>query len=161
KGINMNNIKNVLTQATVTTSTIMFILATAGLFSWILTIENVPQQVAQSITSISDNPMVFLAVVILLLLLLGMFIETNTAIIILAPILAPVALEVGVDPIHFGIVMIVTLAIGMVTPPLGLNLFVVGKIADTRLDQLAINLVPFYIAILITLALIVFVPSIS
>ncbi|TFJ92209.1 TRAP transporter large permease [Lentibacillus salicampi] len=161
KAINLNNIKSVLTQATATTSTIMFILGTAGLFSWILTIKNVPQQVAQSITSISDNPMVFLGVAVLLLLVVGMFIETNAAIIILAPILAPVALEVGVDPVHFGIVMIVTLAIGMVTPPLGLNLFVVGKIAHTRIDRLAINLLPFYIAILITLALIVFVPSLS
>lgn len=161
KAINLNNITKILTQATVTTSTIMFILATAGLFSWVLTIENIPQQVAQTITSISDNPMVFLVSVVLLLLIVGMFMETNAAIIILAPILAPVALEVGVDPIHFGIVMIVTLAIGMVTPPLGLNLFVVGKIAKTRLDKLAINLIPFYIAILITLVLIVFVPSLT
>ncbi|MBY7144475.1 TRAP transporter large permease [Virgibacillus sp. NKC19-3] len=161
KAINLTNISKVLTQATVTTSTIMFILATAGLFSWILTIENIPQQVAEAITSISDNSLVFLVFVVVLLLIIGMFMETNAAIIILAPILAPVALEVGVDPVHFGIVMIVTLAIGMVTPPLGLNLFVVGNIANTRLDKLAISLIPFYIAILITLALIVFVPSIS
>lgn len=161
KAINLKNISKILTQATVTTSTIMFILATAGLFSWVLTIENIPQQVAQTITSISDNPMVFLVAVVLLLLIVGMFMETNASIIILAPILAPVALEVGVDPVHFGIVMIVTLAIGMVTPPLGLNLFVVGKIANTRLDQLAKGLIPFYIAILITLALIVFVPALS
>ncbi len=134
----------------------MLILATAGLFSWILTIENVPQQVAGVITSISENPMVFLGIVVLLLLFVGMFMETNASIIILAPILVPVASELGIDPVHFGIVMIVTLAIGMVTPPLGLNLFVVSKIGRLRMDKLTISLIPFYIAVLICLLIITF-----
>lgn len=161
KSINLKNINEVLNQATITTSTIMFILATAGLFSWILTIENIPQQVAQTITSISDNPFVFLTFVVILLLIVGMFMETNASIIILAPILVPVAMEVGVDPIHFGVVMIVTLAIGMVTPPLGLNLFVVGKIANLRIDQLTRGMIPFYIAVVITLIIITFIPFVS
>ncbi|BAC15211.1 C4-dicarboxylate transport system permease large protein [Oceanobacillus iheyensis HTE831] len=161
KAINKVNIKEILTQASVTTSTIMFILATAGLFSWILTIENIPQQVASLITSISDSPMVFLTIVILVLLLVGMFMETNASIIILAPILVPVAVELGLDPVHFGIVMIVTLAIGMVTPPLGLNLFVVSKIGKVRIDHLTKGLIPFYIAILISLIVITYIPSIT
>ncbi|GLO67967.1 MULTISPECIES: TRAP transporter large permease [Oceanobacillus] len=161
KAINKENIKEILTQASVTTSTIMFILATAGLFSWILTIENIPQQVASLITSISDSQMVFLTIVVLLLLLVGMFMETNASIIILAPILVPVAVELGLDPVHFGIVMIVTLAIGMVTPPLGLNLFVVSKIGKVRIDHLTKGLIPFYIAILISLIVITYVPSIT
>lgn len=161
KAINRQNIKEILTQASLTTSTIMFILATAGLFSWILTIENIPQQVASLITSISDSPMVFLTIVVLLLLLVGMFMETNASIIILAPILVPVAVELGLDPVHFGIVMIVTLAIGMVTPPLGLNLFVVSKIGKVRIDHLTKGLIPFYIAILISLIVITYIPSIT
>lgn len=161
RSINLKNIGKVLTQATSTTASIMFILATAGLFSWVLTIQNVPQQVAEMITSMSDNPTVFLIFVVLLLLLIGMFMETNASIIILAPILAPVASELGIDPVHFGIVMIVTLAIGMVTPPLGLNLFVAGKIANLRLDQLTRGMIPFYAAILIALLLITFIPFIS
>src|SRR5699024_6769097 len=120
KGIGMRNIRTVLTTATETTASIMFILATAGLFSWILTIENVPQQVAQTITSVTDNTMIFLLLVVLLLLFIGMFMETNASIIILAPILVPIASEIGVDPVHFGVVMIVSLSLGMVTPPLGL-----------------------------------------
>src|SRR5699024_8440740 len=161
KSINLKNINEVLNQATITTSTIMFILATAGLFSWILTIENIPQQVAQTITSISDNPFVFLTFVVILLLIVGMFMETNASIIILAPILVPVAMEVGVDPIHFRVVIIVSLAIGIVTPPLGLNLFVVGKIANLRIDQLTRGMIPFYIAVVITLIIITFIPFVS
>lgn len=161
RGIGMKNIRTVLTSATETTASIMFILATAGLFSWILTIENVPQQVAQTITSVTDNSMVFLLLVVLLLIFVGMFMETNASIIILAPILVPIASEIGVDPVHFGIVMIVALALGMVTPPLGLNLFIVGKIGNIRIDKLTKALVPFYITVLIAIALITFIPAIS
>lgn len=161
KAINWKNIWELPNQATITTSTIMFIIASAGLFSWILTIENIPQRVANVFTSFSDNPTVFLSCIVILLLLVGMFMETNASIIILAPILAPVAMEIGIDPVHFGIVMIVTLAIGMVTPPLGLNLFVAGKIGNVRIDQLTKGMVPFYIAVLITLLIIVFIPSVS
>lgn len=87
--------------------------------------------------------------------------ETNAAIMILAPILVPIAIEVGVDPVHFGIVMIVTLALGMVTPPMGLNLFVVGKISNTRIDKLTRTLIPFYISVLIAIVIITFIPGIS
>ncbi|WJV18982.1 TRAP transporter large permease [Rossellomorea marisflavi] len=159
--INLSKLKIILTQASLTTSTIMFILATAGLFSWVLTIENVPQRVAGMITSISNNPMVFLGIVVLLLLVVGMFMETNASIIILAPILVPVASELGINPVHFGIVMIVTLAIGMVTPPLGLNLFVVSKIASLRMDKLTKSLIPFYVAVLVCLIIITFIPSLT
>jgi len=161
KGINIKNITTVLTSATETTASIMFILGAAGLFSWILTIENIPQQVAGAITSISDNPSVFLLFVALLLLLVGMFMETNASIMILAPILVPVAVEIGVDPVHFGIVMIITLALGMVTPPMGLNLFIVGKISNTRIDKLAKALIPFYITVLIVIVIITFIPEVS
>lgn len=161
KSINFKKIWELLEQATITTSTIMFIIASAGLFSWILTIKNVPQQVAHAFTSFSGNATVFLILIVILLLIVGMFMETNASIIILAPILAPVAMNVGVDPIHFGIVMIVTLSIGMVTPPLGLNLFVAGKIANVKLDQLTKGMIPFYVAVLITLLIIVFIPSVS
>lgn len=161
RGITIKNINTLLTSATETTASIMFILGAAGLFSWILTIEDIPQQVASTITSISDNPSVFLLFVALLLLLVGMFMETNAAIMILAPILVPIAIEVGVDPVHFGIVMIVTLALGMVTPPMGLNLFVVGKISNTRIDKLTKALIPFYISVLIALIIITFIPDVS
>ncbi|GAB3070731.1 TRAP transporter large permease [Salinicoccus sesuvii] len=161
KGIGFSNIRTVLTTATETTASIMFILATAGLFSWILTIENVPQQVAQSITSVTDSTVIFLLLVVVLLLFIGMFMETNASIIILAPILVPIASEIGVDPVHFGVVMIVALALGMVTPPLGLNLFIVGRIGKIRIDQLTRALIPFYIAVIIAIALITFIPQIA
>ncbi|KYG29469.1 TRAP transporter large permease [Alkalihalobacillus trypoxylicola] len=161
KAINLKNISEILSKASITTSTIMFILATAGLFSWVLTIENVPHRVASVITSISDSPVIFLGFIIILLLVIGLFMETNASIIILAPILAPVAMELGIDPIHFGMVMIVALAIGMITPPLGLNLFIVSKIGKVRIDHLTKGMIPFYIAILIALLIITFIPSIT
>lgn len=159
--INLKNILEVINQAVLTTAAIVFIIASAGLFGWILTIENVPQNVAQIFISFSDNPYVFLSSVVILLIVAGMFIETNASIIILAPILAPVAIELGVDPIHFGVVVIFTLALGLVTPPLGLNLFITGKIANIRMDQQINTMFPFYIALLVVLLLVVFIPSLS
>ncbi|QQK75736.1 TRAP transporter large permease [Salicibibacter cibarius] len=161
KSINKKNIGEVLTQSSITSAGIMFILAGAGFFGWILTRENIPQQVAGTFTALSDNPIVFLTVVMILLLIIGMFMETNASIVILAPILAPVATELGIDPIHFGIVVIVTLSIGMITPPFGMNLFIVCKIANARLDQVAKSMIPFYVAILVILAIIAYIPSVS
>ncbi|MCS7461734.1 TRAP transporter large permease [Paenibacillus doosanensis] len=161
KEIKLKQIFTILTQSTVTTATIMFIIASAGLFGWIITRENVPQMVAQFFMSISDNPMVFLLLVNVFLLIVGMFMETNASIIILAPLLLPVAINLGIDPIHFGIVMIVNLALGMCTPPLGVNLFISAQLAKIRLDQISRGMLPYYVVLLVTLLLLTFIPQLS
>ncbi|CAG7635729.1 C4-dicarboxylate TRAP transporter large permease protein DctM [Paenibacillus solanacearum] len=161
KEIKLKQIFHILTQSTVTTATIMFIISSAGLFGWIITRENVPQMVAQFFMGISDNPVVFLLLVNLFLLIVGMFMETNASIIILAPLLLPVAINLGIDPVHFGIIMIVNLALGMCTPPLGVNLFISAQLAKIRLDQISKGMLPYYVVLLVTLLLITFVPSIS
>ncbi|UVI30708.1 TRAP transporter large permease [Paenibacillus spongiae] len=159
--IKLKQLMNILTQSVITTSAIMFILASAGLFGWILTREGIPQDVAQFFIGISDSPIVFLLLVNLFLLAVGMFMETNASIIILAPLLAPVAVQLGIDPVHFGIIMIVNLAIGMCTPPLGINLFISAQIAKINLGQITKGMLPFYVVLIITLMMITFIPQIS
>jgi C4-dicarboxylate transporter DctM subunit len=159
--IKLSKLLNIMTQSVVTTSAIMFILASAGLFGWILTREGIPQEVAQFFMGISDNPLVFLLLVNVFLLVVGMFMETNASIIILAPLLVPVAITLGIDPVHFGIIMIVNLALGMCTPPLGINLFISASLAKINLLQIARGMIPFYIALLVTLLLITYFPQIS
>jgi C4-dicarboxylate transporter, DctM subunit len=159
--IKITQIMNILTSSVVTTSAIMFILASAGLFGWILTREGIPQDVANFFMGISDNPMVFLLLVNLFLLVVGMFMETNASIIILAPLLVPVAVALGIDPVHFGIIMIVNLALGMCTPPLGINLFISSSLAKINLLQITRGMLPFYLVLLLTLLLITYIPQIS
>lgn len=159
--IKLKQILNILTQSVITTSSIMFILASAGLFGWILTREGIPQDVANFFIGISDNPLIFLLLVNVFLLLVGMFMETNASIIILAPLLVPVAVSLGIDPVHFGIIMIINLALGMCTPPLGINLFISAQLAKINLLQITRGMLPFYFALLITLGLITFFPQIT
>src|SRR5690606_17286934 len=117
------------------TAIIMIIVAGAGLLSWFLTINMIPQSIAQMLVDVTANVIIFLLIVNLILLVVGMFFESTSAILILAPILVPVAAQFGIDPIHFGIIMIVNLAIGMVTPPVGVNLFVSCQIAKISLED--------------------------
>lgn len=161
KEIKLKEIAKIFTQSAVTTATIMFIISSAGLFGWIMTRANVPQLVAEFFMNISDNPIIFLLLVNLFLIIVGMFMETNASIIILAPLLLPVATQLGIDPVHFGIIMIVNLALGMCTPPMGVNLFISSQIAKIRLDEISRGMLPYYGVLLVTLMLITFIPAIS
>ena len=159
--LNRSNIIKVLKSSVISTSIIMIIIGNAGLFGWVLTAEKVPERVADFFLSISDSPIVFLLLVNLLLLMVGMFLETGAAIVIMAPILTPVAVSFGVDPVHFGIIMIVNLAIGMLTPPVGVNLFVACQVAGIRIEQILKPLIPFYIVLIVDIILITYLPQIS
>lgn len=161
KEIKLKYLVEILSKSSVTTATIMFIISGAGLFGWIITRENIPHMVSEFFTSISDNPIIFLLLVNLLLLVVGMFMETNASIIILAPLLVPTAIHLGIDPVHFGIIMIVNLALGMCTPPMGVNLFISAELAKIRLDQITRGMLPYYAVLLITLLILTFVPSLS
>jgi C4-dicarboxylate transporter DctM subunit len=114
-----------------------------------------------TLRSVSDNPAVFLVIVNLLLLIVGMFIETLAAIVILTPILAPMAVSLGIDPIHFGAIIIVNLAIGMVTPPVGVNLFVVAQIANIKIEAMIAPLLGFLTVLIIDLMIISYIPALS
>lgn len=143
------------------TVVILLIISSASVFGWVLTANRIPELISQVFVSISDNPLVFLLLINLLLLLVGMFLETGAAITVLAPILTPVALKMGIDPIHFGIVMIVNLAVGMTTPPVGVNLFVACQVAGLRIEHIIRSMLPFYLSLLICLAIITYLPGLS
>lgn len=156
-----SSIMDVLKMSVISTSIIMFIIGNAGLFGWVLTSQRVPNTVADWFVSISDSPIVFLLLVNLILLAVGMFLETGAAIVIMAPILTPVAVMFGIDPVHFGIIMIVNLAVGMLTPPIGVNLFVACQIAGLRIEHIIKPLLPFYFVLFVNILLITYLPQIS
>ncbi|MFM1651563.1 TRAP transporter large permease [Brevibacillus sp. B_LB10_24] len=151
----------IFSRSAITTSIIMIIISAAGMFGWILTREQVPQKIAAAFTSFSENPVVFLLLINLLLLFVGMFFETSASIIILAPLLTPIAVQLGIDPVHFGMIVIVNLAMGMVTPPVGVNLFVACQIAGIKLEELTKALLPFFVMLIIDILIVTYVPAIS
>jgi len=150
-----------LERAAVTSAIVLMIVGFAAIFAYLLTVNQVPHRVGAFVGSISSNPIVFLLLVNVLLLLTGMFMETLAAIIILAPILAPAAMSYGIDPVHFGTVMIVNLAVGMVTPPIGVNLFVVCQVARLRIEQLVRPLLIFLSVLVVDVLIISYVPALS
>lgn len=159
--MNWKDFMSITIASSLTTGSIMIIVAAAAIFGRILALEQVPNQIAQVVTSVSDNPIVFLLLVNLLLLIVGTFMETIAAVIILTPILLPLALGLGVDPIHFGIIMIVNLSIGFITPPLGINLFVASSISNLKIEAIVKKIMPGFVALIIVLLLITYIPWIS
>ncbi|GEN36671.1 TRAP transporter large permease [Aneurinibacillus danicus] len=159
--VKWKDLVDIFSRSSITTSIIMIIIANAGMFGWILTREQIPQKVAEMFTTFSDSPYVFLILVNILLLFVGMFFETSASIIILAPLLTPVAMALGIDPVHFGMIMIVNLAMGMVTPPVGVNLFVACQIANIKLERLTKALLPFFFVLILDILIITYVPAIS
>ena len=137
----------------------MVILGCATAFTKIITIEQIPAMVTQMMMTVSDSPVVILLLINVLLLIVGCFMDTTPAILVLAPILLPVAKAIGLDPIHFGLIMVVNLAIGFITPPLGINLFVASRISDSPMEVILKGIVPFIIVMLVCLMLITFIPD--
>lgn len=150
-----------LKKSVISSAVIMFIIANAGLFAFIITRAGIPDQIGQWLTVVLSSPALFLIGVNGALFFIGMFIETSAAIIVLAPILTPVAMYFGIDPIHFGIIMVVNLALGMITPPFGVNLFAACTVARVSLDKVIKHLIPFVLVIISCLMLISYVPNIS
>jgi tripartite ATP-independent transporter DctM subunit len=141
-----------------TSSIILFIIGSAAVFGWAMTVERVPQQIAELFLSITDSPAVMLMLINVFLLIMGMFMETGANVIILAPILAPIAAKFGIHPLHFALVMIVNLNIGLATPPLGVCLFVACPIAGVTLEELTKAILPFLLVEVAVLLLITYVP---
>ena len=160
KELNLKKITELLGQSVITTAGIMFLIATAGLFAWILTRINAPKMIAEFFLTYASNKYVFLLYINVILFIVGMFFETTAANVILAPLLAPIAIGFGIDPIHFGLIMIVNLAVGMCTPPLGVNLFVACQIADIRVDEIIPAVMPFLLILILDILIISYVPAI-
>ncbi len=151
----------ILRKSVISSAVIMFIIANAGLFAFLLTRAGVPEAIGLWLQDVLKTPAMFLLGVNAALFIIGMFIETSAAILVLAPILAPVAIRFGIDPVHFGLVMVVNLALGMITPPFGVNLFAACTVARISVDRIIKDLVPFVLVILACLMVITYVPSLS
>ncbi len=161
KEITLKNLLGIFARAAVMSSIILLIVAFAAVFAYLLTINQVPQRVAALLGSVTTNPLVFLLLVNVMLFVVGMFIEALAAILIIVPILAPISVSFGIDPIHFGMIVITNLAVGMVTPPVGVNLFVVCEVAQLKMHQLARYLVIFLAVLAVDILIITYIPAIS
>ena len=151
----------ILRKSVLSSAVIMFIIANAGLFAFLITRAGVPDAIGRYLEAVLQSPALFLLGVNGALFIIGMFIETSAAIIVLAPILAPVAIHFGIDPVHFGLIMVVNLALGMITPPFGVNLFAACTVAKISLDKIVVYLVPFVLVILACLMVVTYVPQLS
>jgi tripartite ATP-independent transporter DctM subunit len=159
--LKLRDLYAILRKSVISSAVIMFIIANAGLFAFLITRAGVPEAIGQWLQEVLKSPAYFMLGVNAALFIIGMFIETSASIIVLAPILAPVAQHFGIDPVHFGLVMVVNLALGMITPPFGVNLFAACTVAKISLDQIVKHLGPFVLVVLGCLMVITYVPAIS
>lgn len=143
------------------TAIILIIVAAAALYAWLLVFTQIPQELVALVNDLNLGPFMFLLLINVFLLVIGLFMETNAAITIFTPMLLPPALALGIDPVHFGIIMVLNLMIGLLTPPVGMVLFAVAKVADVPINKAIVALGPFYIPLFISLLLVTYIPEIS
>ena len=160
KELTFKDIPKTLLSAAYNTTMIMFVVGAANVFGWILTNAQVPHALAQNFTHLTNSPIVFLMLVNLLLLFIGTLINASAAVVILTPILLPVALTMGIDPMFFGVLMVVNLAIGCITPPVGLDLFIVSSITGISIDKVTAKVMPYLLILLVDLVILTYIPSI-
>jgi C4-dicarboxylate transporter DctM subunit len=158
--LKLRDLPRILAKAAVSTSTVMLLIATANIFGWILAAERVPQSVAAHLVTMSASPAVLYALILGCLLVVGTFMETSAALIILTPVFLPVVQQFGIDPVHFGVIMVTALAIGMLTPPLGICLFIACNIARIELPEIIRHIAPFLTIMIALLVLMTYLPEI-
>jgi tripartite ATP-independent transporter DctM subunit len=159
--ISLAEMKSILLKSAETTAIVMFLIGTSMAMSWILAYENIPTTVANALVELSDNPIVILLLINLVLLSVGIFMDMTPAVLIFTPIFLPVAVELGMSPLHFGIMMVLNLCIGLCTPPVGSILFVGCAIAKTSISKIVRPMIPMYAAMFVALMLVTFVPELS
>ncbi|MGD2294596.1 MAG: TRAP transporter large permease [Candidatus Aminicenantes bacterium] len=159
--IKWKEIPQILLNSSTTTAVVLLLVAASIGMSWIFSYENIPQNVSSALISLSDSPIAVLLIINFVLLLVGTFMDITPAVLIFTPIFLPVAIELGIDPIHFGIIMVLNLCIGLCTPPVGTVLFVGCGIAGTSISKVIRPLMPLYLAMIVTLILVTFFPTIT
>jgi len=145
----------------VSTASVLFIVAAAAIFAWTLTVEQLPQQISVALLGISKNPMILLLFTNVLLLIAGMFLETTAAIMIFTPILLPTLVAAGVNPVHFGLVMVFNLMIGMLTPPVGMSIYMLSPISGIPVNKLFKTVAPYLVPLFVALVILTYFPAIS
>ena len=159
--ITFKDIWRLMVDATVGSAVVMFIIAFASVFAWLLTTGHIAGDIAETVLSLTENKILLLVMMNLIFLFAGCFVDAASAYFIFVPIMLPVIREIGMDPVAFGVFMTMNLAIGMATPPIGLDIFVACNIADIPLKVISVKVIPFILASLIALALVTFIPGLS
>lgn len=161
KEISIKNLPDILMSSVNTTSIVMLLIATSIGMSWVMSYENIPQDISTALLSVSDSKIVILLMINIILLCVGIFMDMTPAVLIFTPIFLPIVVELGIDPIHFGIIMVLNLCIGLCTPPVGTILFVGVGIAKTTIEKVIKPLLPLFIAMIFALMLVTFFPELS
>ena len=161
KDIKFKDLWDICLESAITTAMIFFIIANAVVFAYLLTSENIPQTIADSILAANIGKIGFLIIVNILLFIMGQFMEPSSVVMIMVPLLLPIATALGVDPVHFGILLIVNMEIGMITPPVGLNLFVASGLTGMNLKDVIVSCLPWTLTLFIGLILVTYIPEIS
>ena len=161
KEIKWKNLPDIFLESTVTTAIVMLLIGASMSMSWVMSFENIPQNISATLLALSDNPIIILLIINLILLFVGIFMDMTPAVLIFTPIFLPVVTDLGMDPIHFGIVMILNLCIGLCTPPVGSVLFVGVGVANTTIEKVVKPLLPLFVAMIIALFLITYIPALS
>lgn len=159
--MNFKQLVSALVETVHTSASILIIIAAGSAFAWVLTLEQVPQKMTEFMTGFISSPLMFFIVVLIFLLVVGMFIEGNVALVILTPLFMPMLMTYGIDPVHFGIFFIVCLSIGTLTPPLGTIMFTTCAITGTKIEDFIKHITPFWILLVIAAILFAFIPAIS
>lgn len=161
KSLHIRELPGVLMKAAMTSSVVLLLVGAAMAFKTVVSLSHAPETLAEYILSLSDNPLILLFLINILLFLVGMFLDAGPAIIILGPILGPIFVSMGVDPIHFAIIMSVNLTVGLATPPMGLVLFVASSVSGERVENIARAIVPFLLVEILVIFMITYIPAIS
>lgn len=159
--LRVENLPAVLLKSAETTAVVMLLIATSMAMSWVMSAEDIPQQISHSLLSLSDNVFVILLMINLILLVVGIFMDITPAVLIFTPIFLPVVTKLGIDPIHFGMMMVLNLCIGLCTPPVGSILFIGVGVAQTTIEKVLRPIIPFFLAMILVLILIMLFPQLS
>jgi tripartite ATP-independent transporter DctM subunit len=159
--IKIKDLSDIILKASGITAIVMFLIAASSAMSWILSYENIPQTISQFLLTISENPLIILLIINLTLILVGAFMDMTPAVLIFTPIFLPVAESIGMSPIHFGIMLVLNLSIGLCSPPVGAVLFVSCSVAKTSIEKIIRPMIPLYLAMFFALMLVTYIPAIS
>lgn len=161
KEISFKSLPSILLDSSATTAIVMLLIGTSMSMSWVLSYESIPQNISSVLLGISDNPIIILLIINLLLLFVGVFMDMTPAVLIFTPIFLPVVTKLGMDPVHFGIIMVLNLCVGLCTPPVGSVLFVGVGVAKTTIEKVIKPLVPLFLAMILALFLVTYFPQLS
>ena len=161
RGVKVNDLPSIILRSVKTTAIVLLLVATSIGLSWIMAYENIPQNASEGLLGISSNPFMILLIINMILLFVGIFMDMTPAVLIFTPIFLPIVSAIGVDPVHFGIIMVLNLSVGLCTPPVGSVLFIGCSVSGLSIDKVIKPLIPMFVAMVIVLLLVTYLPQLS